>query len=222
MGCARRAGRSGVGPLSLAAGGNLPVRFGAEARQFSGEIDDFGPLEKEQKKAIRKGLKMMCRECQMGVAAALLALADAGLKPGTADPDRSGIVFGTDYMLSVPGGVFGRDRRSAGTRQGRFQFPRWGAEGLTKMPPLWLLKYLPNMPASHLAIYTDFRGPNNSLTMREAAANAAIGEAYADHPPRQRRADARRRHRHAAAPDEDGPRRGPGGSGRRATAIRRP
>ena len=46
------------------------------------------------------------------------------------------------------------------------------------MTPLWLLKYLPNMPASHLAIYTDFRGPNNSLTMREAAANAAIGEAH--------------------------------------------
>ena len=37
---------------------------------------------------------------------------------------------------------------------------------------MWLLKYLPNMPASHLAIYNDFRGPNNSLTMREAAANA--------------------------------------------------
>jgi 3-oxoacyl-[acyl-carrier-protein] synthase II len=46
------------------------------------------------------------------------------------------------------------------------------------MSPLWLLKYLPNMPASHLAIYNDFRGPNNSLTMREAAANAAIGEAH--------------------------------------------
>jgi 3-oxoacyl-[acyl-carrier-protein] synthase II len=48
---------------------------------------------------------------------------------------------------------------------------------MTKLSPLWLLKYLPNMPASHLAIYNDFRGPNNSLTMREAAANAAIGEA---------------------------------------------
>ena len=62
--------------------------------------------------------------------------------------------------------------------EGRFQFSRWGGEGMTKMSPLWLLKYLPNMPASHLAIYNDFRGPNNSLTMREAAANAALGEAY--------------------------------------------
>src|SRR5262245_53354191 len=34
------------------------------------------------------------------------------------------------------------------------------------------------MPASHIAIYNDLRGPNNSLTMREAAGNLAIGEAY--------------------------------------------
>lgn len=45
------------------------------------------------------------------------------------------------------------------------------------MPPLWLLKYLPNMPASHIAIYNDMRGHSNSITHREAAANLAIGEA---------------------------------------------
>src|SRR3989304_3192978 len=46
------------------------------------------------------------------------------------------------------------------------------------MAPLWMLKYLPNMPASHIAIYNDLRGPNNSLTMREASSNLAIGEAF--------------------------------------------
>ena len=168
--------RSGVTLLSGPPSG-LPVRFGGEARQFTGEIDDFGPLDKEQKKAIRKGLKVMCRECQMGVAAAQWALADAGLKLGSVDPDRTGISFGADYMLSVP------EEFSAGImhcldEHGQFQFARWGAEGLTQMSPLWLLKYLPNMPASHLAIYNDCRGPNNSITLREAAANAALGEAY--------------------------------------------
>ena len=34
------------------------------------------------------------------------------------------------------------------------------------------------MPASHVAIYNDLRGPNNSITHREAAANLAVGEAY--------------------------------------------
>ena len=44
--------------------------------------------------------------------------------------------------------------------------------------PLWLLNYLPNMPACHIAIYNDLRGPNNSLTQSEASANLAIGEAF--------------------------------------------
>jgi 3-oxoacyl-[acyl-carrier-protein] synthase II len=170
-------GRSGVGPLTMSHSDGLPLRFGGEARQFTGDIDDFGPLDKEQKKAIRKGLKVMCRECQMGVAAAQWALADAGLKLGAGDPDRTGISFGADYMLSVPE-EFSEGVAHCLDEQGEFHFSRWGTEGIAKMSPLWLLKYLPNMPASHLAIYNDFRGPNDSLTMREAAANAALGEAY--------------------------------------------
>lgn len=170
-------GRSGVTAFDPPMDNALPVRCGAPARQFTGEIDDFGPLEKETKKAIRKGLKVMCRECQMGIAVAQLALADANLKPGEADPDRSGIAFGADYMLSIPE-EFSEGIEQCRDEQGRFQFSRWGKEGMPKMSPLWLLKYLPNMPASHLAIYNDFRGPNNSITLREAAANAALGEAY--------------------------------------------
>ena len=33
------------------------------------------------------------------------------------------------------------------------------------------------MPASHIAIYNDLRGPSNSLTLREASGHLAIGEA---------------------------------------------
>lgn len=170
------AGQSGVGPLPFSPPETLPVTFGAPAGQFHGQIDDFGPLGSAQKKAIRKGLKVMCRESQMGIASAQLALADAGIGLGQLDPERTGISFGTDYMLSVP------EELTEGVRQcldqdGRFEFARWGTEGMPKMSPLWLLKYLPNMPASHLAIFNDFRGPNNSLTLREAAALAALAEA---------------------------------------------
>jgi 3-oxoacyl-[acyl-carrier-protein] synthase II len=181
-------GRSGVGTVPIFAPAKmglspsppdlaLPVSVGAPARQFTGEIDDFGPLDKETKKSIRKGLKVMCRECQLGVAVAQLALADAGWKPGSFDPERVGISFGADYMLSAPE-EFSEGILQCLDQQRQFHFSRWGREGMTKMSPLWLLKYLPNMPASHLAMYNDFRGPNNSLTLREAAANAALGEAY--------------------------------------------
>jgi 3-oxoacyl-[acyl-carrier-protein] synthase II len=168
-------GRSGIAPLEAFPG--LPIaEFGGEARQFTGEIDGFGALEPDKKKAIRKGLKVMCRESQMGVAAAQRAIADAKLTAGSFNPERAGVVFGSDYMLSVPNEL-GAGIQACITEDGKFDFSRWAQQGMTKMEPLWLLKYLPNMPASHLAIYNDMRGPSNSITHREAASNLAIGEA---------------------------------------------
>ncbi len=35
------------------------------------------------------------------------------------------------------------------------------------------------MPASHVAIYNDLRGPSNSVTIREASSAASISEAVA-------------------------------------------
>ena len=174
--------QSGVAPWQSLPGDNLPTKCAGEASQFTGEIGDFGPLDKERQKQIRKGIKVMCREIQMGVAVAQLALADARISPASldqesVDPERVGVIYGCDYLMTVP------DEFSAGVAQcaggnGRLDFPRWGGEGMEKLAPLWLLKYLPNMPASHIAIYNDFRGPNNSITQREASANLAIGEAY--------------------------------------------
>ena len=170
------AGRSGVGTVSLLPPDQQPLKYAAEAREFTGEIEDFGPLEKERKKAIKKGLKVMCRETRMAVAAAQLAIADAGFAESPIDPETSGVVLGSDYMLTMPEDYESGIRTCAPA--GDFEFTRWGKEGLGDMAPLWMLKYLPNMPASHIAIYNDLRGPNNSLTMREAAGNLAIGEAF--------------------------------------------
>ena len=60
----------------------------------------------------------------------------------------------------------------------KFDFGKWGEHGLVKMFPLWLLKYLPNMPACHIGITFDARGPNNTITLGEASANLAISEAH--------------------------------------------
>lgn len=167
--------RSGVTTMPEFPAGAVPMSFGAAARDFTGAIDDFGPLEADQKKAIRKAIKMMCRESQLGVAAAQRALQDAGLNSANLNAERSGVVFGSDYMITEPDDFTAGIRRC--TPNGEFDFGRWAADGMTQMTPLWLLKYLPNMPASHIAIYNDLRGPNNSLTQREASANLAVGEA---------------------------------------------
>lgn len=169
--------RSGVRPLRCLPTEFLPSKCGAEAWDFAGQIEDFGPLEANQKKTIRKGLKVMCREIQMGVAAAQLAISQAGLREGNYDVDRTGVLYGCDYIMSVPE-EFAEGVQNCLDDQHQFHFELWAERGLPKVTPLWLLKYLPNMPASHIAIYNDFRGPNNSITLREASANLAFAEAY--------------------------------------------
>ena len=172
---ALEAGKSGVGQCQTLPAGS-PMRYAGECPQFTGDISNFGELEKARKKMIRKGLKVMCRETQMAVAAACLAMTHAGLEDDDRNPERSGVVLGSDYMLTLPEDC--ADGITSCTTDSKFDFSEWGEQGLGQMTPLWMLKYLPNMPASHIAILHDLRGPNNSLTLREAASNMAISEAY--------------------------------------------
>ncbi len=174
---AMKSGRSGVVPWDSPMTEALPSSFAGLASEFTGDIENFGPLEKEQKKSIRKGLKVMCRESQMAVAAAQRAIADAALSAGTFDPDRAGCVFGSDYMQTLPED-FSEAIEACPDANCAFDYERWGSDGMNKVMPLWLLKYLPNMPASHIAIFNDLRGPSNSITLREAAANLALAEAF--------------------------------------------
>lgn len=169
-------GRSGVVPIESFPCSGLPLTHAAEARGFTGHIDDFGPLPAECKKAIRKGLKVMCRESQMAVAAAQRALHDGGFSPESHEPERFGCVFGSDYMLTLPDD-FTASVAACRDGEGAFAFGQWADQGLPLLNPLWLLKYLPNMPASHIAIYNDLQGPSNSITIREASGHLAIGEA---------------------------------------------
>ena len=135
----------------------------------------LGTLEKAQKRSIKKGLRLMCREIEMGVAAAQLALAHADVNE-VYENTRFGTIYGSDYILTEP------EEFTAGVTKcapgGDFDFGQWAEKGLPEVTPLWLLKYLPNMPASHIAIYNDFQGPSNSITLREASANLAISESY--------------------------------------------
>ena len=177
LGAALASGQSAVRPLESISADAFPIRYGAEAREFTGAIEDFGPLDKTMARTIKKNLKVMCREIQMGVAAAQLALTDGQVNLKEMDLDRIGVVYGSDYMLTLPQ-EFTAGIRNCLDENGKFDFRCWAEKGLPSVEPLWLLKYLPNLPASHIAIFNDLRGPNNSLTMREASSNLAIAEAY--------------------------------------------
>ena len=144
---------------------------------------------------------MMCREIQMGVAAAQRAIADCG-GLADADPDLVGVTFGVDHVTTEPDeftkGIRACLRADAGIEP-TFDFSQWGEKGLSQVNPLWLLKYLPNMPSSHVAIYNDFRGPSNSVTMREAACESVGRRSRVGDSARRGRRDGRRRNKHAAS-----------------------
>lgn len=165
-----QAQRNGVTRIERLSATAVPGHVGGEAKGFTDET-----AKKLYLKAQKKSIKIMCREIQLGVAAANLAIEDGALNLESIDHDRLGIEFGANQMFSPPA-TLGYPCFAASTN-GDFEFDQWGPAGFGKMEPLWLLKYLPNMPACHIGIHADARGPNNSLTLAEASGNSAIGEA---------------------------------------------
>lgn len=157
-------GRSGIGTLRSVPSDSLPSKLAAE-------IHDFNPLDFIYQK---KFLKVMSRDVQLGVSAASLAMKDAGLIPGAVDPERLGVEFGSGHISFTPGELAAAARdyqESAGDLH-----TRWGENQMGKIAPLWLLRQLPNMPACHIAIEHDARGPNNTITSAEASALLALQE----------------------------------------------
>jgi len=173
-------GRSGIAQLSSLPPAANSLRFGAEVRDFTGAIEDYGPLNKVLQRSIKKNMKVMCREIEMGVAAAQKALSHSGLTENRI-PERCGCLFGCDYILTRPeefADGLNHCRQKVGTEGGIAELvTAWPELGLPKVNPLWLLKYLPNMPNSHVSIYNDFRGPNNAITVREASMHLSLSEA---------------------------------------------
>jgi 3-oxoacyl-[acyl-carrier-protein] synthase II len=160
-----REGRSGVQRFTTLDPTNMPVPFG-------GEVVGFDPKEYVTP---RKSLKVMSREIQVGFAAAQMACQHAGIGSGSVDPERMGVIFGADMIygdLAELGDTYVPSRPN-----GKFSHEAWVNEGHARLNPLWLLKNLPNMPACHLAIALDARGPNNSILMGSASSYLAITEA---------------------------------------------
>ena len=145
--------------------------------RFHGDNGDFCHIDPAQMKALRKSLKVMSREIQMAVAASSHAIANAGIGFGQFPESRIGVSFGSDYILTTPDECLdGITACSSQTSGLTFDFTRWPKDGMSKMSPLWQLKYLPNMPSSHIAILNGFHGPSNSMTLREASIGAVVGE----------------------------------------------
>ena len=158
-------GTSGIRPVDLFDASSLKVKFG-------GQIPDFDPKLYVRP---RKSLKVMSREIQLGFAAADLAIQDAGITEWSLDPERFGVVFGNDMIYADLEDLETTYRRSR--VDGQFDFQAWSEAIHEEVHPLWLLKHLPNMTASHIAIAHDARGPNNSIVLGDVSGLLGLAEA---------------------------------------------
>ncbi|MGB9687923.1 beta-ketoacyl-[acyl-carrier-protein] synthase family protein [Thermogutta sp.] len=158
------AGRSGVERIRLFDPSGLPVRSAAE-------IKDFDPRRFVPN---RKALKVMARDAQLGVAAAMLAWKSGGLETAGLDPDRVGVVLGADRICGAL--EDSEPTYRACMVDGHFDFDRWAPMGMPATFPLVFLKVLPNMVASHISIVLDARGPNNTIHQGDLSGLLAVIE----------------------------------------------
>jgi len=159
------AGRSGVTRIDVIGNQSWASSIGGVVRDFDAK-DRVRP---------RKALKVMSRDIQMAFVAADMAVEMSGVTAGGVDPERFGIVFGADLIPCELDEISGAIRSCI--VDGHFDFSLWGERASSELYPLWLLKYLPNMPACHIGIAHDARGPNNSLTLAEVSGLASLVEA---------------------------------------------
>jgi 3-oxoacyl-[acyl-carrier-protein] synthase II len=165
-----REGRSGIRTIRSFDTSTLPVRFG-------GEIENFDANKFVDKKD-RRSLKMMARTIQLAVAGAQVALNDGKVDKSKLDPTRFGVEFGAGLIASELPELADASRASVNCQPGTVDLERWGEQGLEVIQPLWMLKYLPNMPACHISILHNAQGPNNSITENDVASLLALGEAF--------------------------------------------
>jgi 3-oxoacyl-[acyl-carrier-protein] synthase II len=142
-------GQSAAADLTLTDAAALPVRFGCE-------VTDFDPTEYVSAKEARR----IDRVTQLGLAAAVDAVADAGEL--AVDPARCGIVIGT--------GVGGLNTLEE-------QVTVYKEKGPQRVSPFFVPMMMTNATAGTVAMQFGWTGPNVCISTACAASAHAVGEA---------------------------------------------
>ena len=146
-----KAGRSGVGPMTLADPTDYPCRI-------AGEVTGFDPERYVEKREARR----LARFSQLAIAAAAEAMAMAGLSPANVDAERMGV-----YLGNGNGGFPTIDESM------RVLVERGGM----RMSPFFFPMILPNMAAANVSRVFGARGPSSTITTACAASTQSIGDA---------------------------------------------
>ena len=143
-------GRSTAAPISRFDGSDLPVGFACEVRDFD-PVAYLGP--KESRRADRAA--------QLGFAAAVDAMADAGAID--VDPSRCGVVAGTGV-----GGL------STQEEEEKVMFER----GPSRVSPFLVPMMMANATAALVGMKHGWTGPNICIATACAAGTHAVGEGF--------------------------------------------
>ena len=144
-------GRSGVRTMTLCDPTDYPCKV-------AGEVKDFDPGQYLDAKEARR----MARFSQLAVAAAGLAVENAGLNLSREDPERLGVVMGNGN------GGFPTTEENA-----RVLVEKGGM----RMSPFFIPMILPNMAAANISRLFRLKGYTSTIITACAAGNQAIGEA---------------------------------------------
>ncbi len=148
-----KAGKSGIRRIETIPIDHVPVQIG-------GEVRDFDPTDYIDRKEARR----MGRASHLAVAAASMAIEDAGLSSEKieAEGERVGVVIGS----------------SLGAHEMAEQSTyKYKTSGYIKPNPLSLINSLPNMPAHYVSKFFRALGPLNAPSTACAAGTQSVGEA---------------------------------------------
>lgn len=144
-------GQSGIGPIT---------RFDITQfdTKFAGEIKEFTPEDYIQPKEVKK----MDLFIQYAIAAAQIAVNDAGLDMGREDSERVGVVVGTGL-----GGLPTIEKYHSVLME----------RGPGRITPFFIPMLIANEAPGHIAIQHGFKGPNLCIVTACATGAHSIGEA---------------------------------------------
>jgi 3-oxoacyl-[acyl-carrier-protein] synthase II len=168
------AGKVGINTITTFDPVGFTCKIAGQVPEYN--IRDFVP------KSQRKATKLMSRDIELSVIAALEAITDSGLITYGINPEKVNI-NPQRIAINLGAGLISCDMIelapavAASITDGQFDIRKWGKSGLELVTPLWLLKYLPNMLACHVGIIHDIQGPSNTITCAETSSHLAIAEA---------------------------------------------
>lgn len=142
-------GRSGIGPITHFDSSGFVTRI-------AGEVKGFDPTPY----IAPKDMKKMDPFVHYGVAAALMAIADAGLEIVDPDAERIGVAIGAGI-----GGLKGIEETTLKYAEG----------GARKISPFYVPSTIINMIAGHVSIITGAKGPNIAVVTACTTATHNIG-----------------------------------------------